>query len=408
MRRSCATKGQFDSTPGIFEALYGLGRAWREKGDLNKAIAAFQESARVDPGIANTHSSLGATLAMRKDYSGAVAALRAAMNLNPTVSALMIISPRHCKKRTITWERLLPFARLLKTIRKTPPDKTSSASPSWAYLIGPGRLLHPAAARINPSDPAIPWMQLRLADACNRARDFDGAVIAAREAARSDPRSAYAYDVLRHNLGQTHDLQGALAAAKEAARLAPNFADYKRFLAQAYRDTGDAGGAVLAYREAIRLDPANRLSYDEYSQLLVSQGRSAESVALWQQGFEKNPRWAKDWQINPFDAPFVAAIAGTNQGGKTATPAQQASYRKQALEWLHNDLALVKKVVAKDPNAIPADRVRHWLAAPEFKALRPPFADFDLPADEKEAWTKFWADVQKLQDAIDPTKPEKR
>src|SRR5262249_34246943 len=70
--------------PDFMEAHNNLGSALYRKGMLDEAIRAFQEALRLKPGYAPAYISLGALLCDGKhDYEGAIAAFKEAIRLKP-------------------------------------------------------------------------------------------------------------------------------------------------------------------------------------------------------------------------------------------------------------------------------------------------------------------------------------
>jgi tetratricopeptide (TPR) repeat protein len=64
--------------------LLGLrGAKWRDKGDLDRAVADYSEAIRIDPQLAVSYSGRASTLLRRKDYEGAIADFDEAMRLRP-------------------------------------------------------------------------------------------------------------------------------------------------------------------------------------------------------------------------------------------------------------------------------------------------------------------------------------
>ena len=78
----------------------------------------------------------------------------------------------------------------------------------------------------------------------------------------------------------------------------------------------------------------------------------------------------------------------------------RAGLQREALAWLIDELKSQRKLAA-DPKKKPAvyQVILHWLNDPDLDSVR----DVEkLPADEREAWAKLWADVRKLRDETAP------
>jgi hypothetical protein len=85
--------------------------------------------------------------------------------------------------------------------------------------------------------------------------------------------------------------------------------------------------------------------------------------------------------------------------------AKRTRLRKQALAWLHADLAVWTKL-AVDPKGHARIRqtLQHWQKDPNLAGIRDPNAVAKLPADEQEACKKLWADVTALLKKIEEKK----
>src|SRR5262249_39615199 len=78
---------------------------------------------------------------------------------------------------------------------------------------------------------------------------------------------------------------------------------------------------------------------------------------------------------------------------------EKARLRKQAFDWLHADLALhAKKLESSQPvNRTAAQKtLRHWQKDKDLASIRDAAALANLPAGERAACEKLWADVAAL------------
>jgi hypothetical protein len=106
-------------------------------------------------------------------------------------------------------------------------------------------------------------------------------------------------------------------------------------------------------------------------------------------------------QPHRYNAACAAALAGCGQGRDAGALAERdrIRLRKQAVAWLRADLAYWSGLAR---SARPADRaavrqtLQHWQADPDLAGLREREALKKLPAEEREACAKLWADVAEL------------
>src|SRR5262249_31486845 len=114
------------------------------------------------------------------------------------------------------------------------------------------------------------------------------------------------------------------------------------------------------------------------------------------------PKSADDLQAaHRYNAACVAALAAAGQGEDAAQldDKGRAGLRQQALDWLRADLALRTRQLE---GGRPADRVAvqralgHWQKDADLSGIRAQAALGKLPAEERAACAKLWADVAEL------------
>ena len=126
------------------------------------------------------------------------------------------------------------------------------------------------------------------------------------------------------------------------------------------------------------------------------------SAGLWADAFAASAKLADDLHAaHRYNAACSAALAAAGQGedaGKLDDK-EKARLRKQALDWLRADLALRTKQLeigqAADRTAM-QNALRHWQQDSDLAGLRDPAVLAKLPAEERAAWEKLWADVANL------------
>lgn len=70
--------------------------------------------------------------------------------------------------------------------------------------------------------------------------------------------------------------------------------------------------------------------------------------------------------------------------------------RRQALNWLKDDLHAKQHLLAKDPDKtspIVGHSLRHWLHDPDLNGVRGTEALSKLPEAERPSWQQLWAEV---------------
>jgi hypothetical protein len=127
----------------------------------------------------------------------------------------------------------------------------------------------------------------------------------------------------------------------------------------------------------------------------------AAAQCFYGAAFAAEPKLAENLNAqHRYNAACAAARAGCGQGEDAAQLDEQkrASWRRQALEWLRAHLTAWNQRLERDPSkAAPAVRkqMQHWQQDAEFAGVRGTEALSRLPEDERPAWQRLWADVEK-------------
>jgi hypothetical protein len=187
----------------------------------------------------------------------------------------------------------------------------------------------------------------------------------------------------------------ALAAEVVARRLSLRAAaDHFRRLNEA--DPGHPPGAPRPPTdEAAECDWVLHLVWENFK----LQGRYAAAARWYDEVFAADPHVLTDPPTNHrYHAACAAARAGCGQGRDAADldEATRAGFRRQALGWLRADLEARRRLLEQEPEktrGVVASNLHAWLWDPHFAGVRGPEALAQLPAAERPAWQKFWADV---------------
>jgi serine/threonine-protein kinase len=157
---------------------------------------------------------------------------------------------------------------------------------------------------------------------------------------------------------------------------------------------------ALLKGEAKPADAAERLALAElchqYKRLY------AASARFYADAFADQPKLADDLRPqHRYHAARAAALAAAGQGEDAAglDDRERARLRRQALDWLRADLARwAERVDGDQPQARKSARgaLRHWQKDPDLAGLRDKQALAKLPAAEREACRKLWAEVDGL------------
>jgi serine/threonine-protein kinase len=124
-------------------------------------------------------------------------------------------------------------------------------------------------------------------------------------------------------------------------------------------------------------------------------------VRFYADAFAAEPKLADDLRSgHRYNAACAAALAAAAKGEDAAKLADQerAKLRQQALDWLQADLAAWTNLAEKGPpqaRMAVQQKLRHWQQDSDLAGVRGD-ALARLPAAERDAWRKLWADVDAL------------
>ncbi len=144
--------------------------------------------------------------------------------------------------------------------------------------------------------------------------------------------------------------------------------------------------------------PAARLAFAD---LCRRKSLYTESATLYAGAFAEEPGLAENLASGArYSAACAAALAGCGQGQDAAAldDAGRRRWRGQARDWLRADLSLwAKRIEGKaDGRAGAAAALRHWQDDADLAGVRDADGLAKLPAEERGAWRKLWADVDAL------------
>jgi tetratricopeptide (TPR) repeat protein/serine/threonine protein kinase len=379
-----------------------LGNALRAKGDLDGAIAEFKTAIALDPKFASAHHNLGFALNEKGNQGGAIAEYKKAIALDP---------------------------------------KLSNAYINLGYALRARGDLDGAIAACNKAIALVPKDAKALNNlglALQGKGDLDGAIAAYRKAIALDPKDALAHYNLGIILTAKGDIRGAINAYRGAIKLKPNFAEAHCNLGDALMWDGQLAEALISKKRGHKLGTLRqnwqypsaqsvkkceqlvnldgKLSkflqgeiqpkdIDEYlalADLLRIKRRYADAARFFADAFGAKPELADNLHGHyRYNAACIAAraAAGKGEGATKLSDNERARWRKQTHGWLKADLKLWTEILKK---GTPQGRMgvqqmlQHWQNDTDLVTVRDAMALVNLPQEERQAWTKLWADVDTL------------
>jgi tetratricopeptide (TPR) repeat protein len=389
-----------------------LGIALDRNNDREGAISEYRAALQINPDDCDAHFELGNALLGKNDVEGAIRECRKAIQLAPKHhSAHYVLGGALARKKDL--EGAIREYRVCLQIHPT----------NWALLP-----------------------RLGLGDALLSKNDVEGAIREYRAALQVDPNSIRAHTNLGFALLDKNDVEGALCEGRAALQINSNYKEAHLLLGDVLLKKKDLEGAIREYRAALQIDPNFAHAHFELGDALLGKNDVEGAIGEFRAALRIDPNWAaahshlgfalyhkKDFegairenlaalQIDPsfedgrYNAACAAALAGCGQDkdADKFNETARASLRRQALDWLRDDLEKWDRLLDKEPDKARAaakvtNKLRHWLADPDFAGVRGPEAIAKLPAAERQTWQELWGHVaDTLARAQAKTTPEKK
>jgi len=255
--------------PQSTNGLEKLGSSLRRSGQFAEAADFLQRAVSLAPGNASIFHELGLTYRALSNTQQAVAALRNAVQLDPDMSEAY-------NNLGVIWSASGERARAESAFReaiRVQPDHVDAHNNLANLLSGTGdftqaRYHFEIALRLRPDDAATRY---NYAMALGRNRQFDEAQRELESSLRADPELADAHQLLADLLLAKGQAQVALPHYREALRIQPESGRAHLGLGSALLAVGDVTGAIPhLQRAAADSVPAVR---EEASQTLRQLGR---------------------------------------------------------------------------------------------------------------------------------------
>jgi serine/threonine-protein kinase len=307
-------KGQLDEAIAEYqEALHfnkdnhlahnNLGNALADKGRLDEAIAEYQEAIRIKKDLSGAHYNLGNALRKKGELDKAIAEFREAIRIKKDYAEA------HCNLGHALLDQG-KFVDALAALKRG--HELGSANPRWPY-------------------PSAKWVQQ-----CEHLARLDGQL-----------------PVILKGEGQPRD-----AAERRALAFICGTPARKLY-----------GAAARFYAEAFAAEP--KLADDLQQQHRYNAARAA-----------------------------ALAGSGQGKDADQIDDKERARLRRQALDWLQADLAAWQKQLAKNPDKVRPVVLKmllHWQQDRGFAGVRGQEALAQLPETERQQWQKLWQEVEELR-----------
>jgi tetratricopeptide (TPR) repeat protein len=277
-------------SPGVH---LNLGRALKDKGDVEGAIRRYRSALRIDPNYALAHYNLGAALKARGKVEEAIACFRRAIALDPKLAMAHNNLGIALSGKGQVDEAIACFRKAIEI----DPKYANAHNGLGVALHDKGKEDEAIACfhRAIALDPKLAKAHDNLGAALAGKGRVDEAIAEHRQAIHLDPKYAAAH----YNLGTALHAKGkvdeAIAEFRQAIRLQPDLASAHNNLGNALDDKGKVDEAIAAYRQAIRLKKDYAKAHCNLGHTLVRQGHFREAVEAFRRGHQLGIR-RSDWR----------------------------------------------------------------------------------------------------------------
>jgi serine/threonine-protein kinase len=363
-----ACRRAIDRKPDLAVAHCNLGNALQKQGKHGEAEAAFRKAIDLQPDYAECCYSLGNALTGQGKHGAAEAAYRKAIDLKPefaeaynNLGLALGLQKKHAEAEVV-------FRKAIDL----KPDLANAHVNLGTALFGLGK----------PGE----------------------AEAAFRKAIGLKPAFGLAHHYLGIALMQQAQFHEAAAALKKGADLF-TARDPRREGARQLQQRCQRYAALDARLPAILQGikkPGNATEQIELAQLCRLKELYAAAARFYAAAFAAEPKIAQDVpNAFRYNAACAAALAGCALGKDAEKPdgKDRARLRRQALDWLREDLAWwAKKIENGTAQARLAarQRLQHTQSDPDLAGLRDKEALAKRSAQEQKAFAQLWADVAEL------------
>jgi tetratricopeptide (TPR) repeat protein len=257
-----------------------LGFAYQELGQLDKAIAIFQEAHRLSPDDTAATSYLIQAYIAAKKYSQAVQLADEARVAHADDLRLARLEAQALRQSGKADEGIALLETVLKANGNDPSAYIAlaqiySEADRGAQAV---KLLQDAQVKF-PADGTIPF---ELGAVYDKQRRFPEAEAAFKQVLARDPENAAALNYLGYMLAERGErLDESVSLIKKALQLEPENGSYLDSLGWAYYKADKLDLAEENMRRAADQMTGNSVIQDHYGDVLFKRGRVDEAIAAW-------------------------------------------------------------------------------------------------------------------------------
>jgi superkiller protein 3 len=240
-------------TSGNYVAQYNLGNALVKQGKLDDAIAHFQRSLEIQPGLAQPRYNLANALFKQGRLDEAIVQYRKSLEIEP--------------------ENAEVLNNLGNALAMKGADDAAIAQYEKALDLQPGY-----------SDAHYDLGQVLL-----KQGKLDDAIAQFRQAVGIKPEDAEVRNGLGKALLLKGDFDGAMACLEETNQMSADPLARWRKLGNDFLEKEDWEPAIVCYRQALKINPRSAEACADLGMAFYKKGATREAIDSWQQALEIDP-----------------------------------------------------------------------------------------------------------------------
>jgi len=391
-----------------------LSQAVRKEGQTAEALTWARKAVELAPTMAAAHVALGIALHSDRQVDAAIACFRKAIEIDPDHADAHHSLGSAAHQRGRPSEALSSYRRAAELAPSRAPYQFDLAL--TAQELGQHEAALDAFRRTTELDPKNACASYNVGVELGAKRRWDEAIAAYQQALELDPDYAEAHCNLAMCLQNTGRFAEAVPYIRRGHELGSKRAGWRYPTAERVRQAEMRVELEEKLEDLIagRIEPVDDAERLEYAQICAIKGLHHSVVELISGAFANDPRLADDLGARyRYYAAVSAALAGAERSKDAAQldDRERTRLRKQAHDWLRADLELRAKTL---DTGTPADRaavrdaLREWQVDADLDCIRDGAALASLPAEDRDAFTRLWADVSALLSKAESAAPAER
>ncbi|MGA2243224.1 MAG: tetratricopeptide repeat protein, partial [Verrucomicrobiota bacterium] len=243
-------------TSDNFIAQNDLGNALLQKGDVDEAIAHFQQALQIKPNYAEVHYNFGFALLKKGRVNEAIAQCQRALQIKPDYAAAHVNFGIALLQKGQVDEAITHFQQALQI----KPDNAKARNNLGSALLQKG--------------------------------DVGEAIAQYQQALQIKPDYAEAHINLGNALLQKGGVDEAIIQYQQALQIKPDYAEGRNNLGNALLQKGQMDEAIVQYRKALQIKPDYAAAHVNFGIALLQKGQVDEAIVHFQKTLQLNPDFA--------------------------------------------------------------------------------------------------------------------